>query len=785
MDTLAKNFLETGLEKDATGLIKYCRQNSLWNIGINLYSLFKDIYPFSRDLLDEYSICLYYTKKYEEAHKNNQKILKFTNLSETDIKHILFNDHFNYSHIQHKYSDYDQNLVKEIESMPEQQIPLVTFSITTCKRLNLFTKTMNSFIACCLDRWLISEWICVDDNSTEEDRNKMQELYPFFTFVFKEKENKGHARSMNIIRERVKTPYLLHIEDDWEFFIPRNYLTDALNVLNNSDKIYQCLFNQNYGETAKDIDIQGGFLNRTIDGLPYFIHDNSHDFINKYGNVKNCAYWPHFSFRPSVIKTSIFKELGEYNETADHFEIDYAKRYANSGKVSAFFPGIHCIHIGRLTSERFDESKQNAYTLNNESQFTNNEKNILQTQMPEWLTQELKETLINATMGDQIAIKKLAENEFNINQKNDSVEDVKLEYKPSSEEIKKYMSKTSGLIINMDNREDRLKNVFEQTNVFQNLKLTRFSAINGFKLKPNLHLSRLFDGNDYNMRRGMVGCAMSHIKIMIDFLLMDKEYCLVLEDDIKLTGNFEEKLTCILSKLPSDFGLVYLGYHIRDQFINSLTFSKTSYPIIHPWTAIESLKQSMGGTFGYVISKRGCRDILNFIDKNGMTNGIDTIQQKAASVTKIFYCEPMLVISECYRGREKVDSDIQYDYSSLTIPFETRLEMENDELSQVGKVYLSYDWKIVNEFADKSDLDAIVIYDSRIQGRLSEFIEKIKYKISYYILDNLVVVFFPEKFCYGIYKIRGKTKLTWEIQDGFCGCCDDSYSIDKCLEYEN
>ena len=122
---------------------------------------------------------------------------------------------------------------------------MVSFTITTCKRFDLFEKTINSFLNCVKDLYLIDFWYCVDDNSSDEDREKMKRLYPFFTFYFKSKEEKGHPQSLNIIRSIVKTPYILHLEDDWKFFVKRNYITDSLDVLASNAKLGQCLFNKN------------------------------------------------------------------------------------------------------------------------------------------------------------------------------------------------------------------------------------------------------------------------------------------------------------------------------------------------------------------------------------------------------------------------------------------------------------------------------------------------------------------------------------------------------------
>lgn len=71
-----------------------------------------------------------------------------------------------------------------------KDFPLITLTITSCKRLDLFVKTINSFMQCCKDIHLIDEWFCVDDNSSIEDRLRMQELYPFINFYFKTLEEK-------------------------------------------------------------------------------------------------------------------------------------------------------------------------------------------------------------------------------------------------------------------------------------------------------------------------------------------------------------------------------------------------------------------------------------------------------------------------------------------------------------------------------------------------------------------------------------------------------------------
>ena len=62
-------------------------------------------------------------------------------------------------------------------------------------------------------------------------------------------------------------------------------------------------------------------------------------------------------------------KLGNFDSANQFFEMDYAEKWTKAGYKSAFFNMITNRHIGRLTSERNDTSKLNAYALNNESQF--------------------------------------------------------------------------------------------------------------------------------------------------------------------------------------------------------------------------------------------------------------------------------------------------------------------------------------------------------------------------------------------------------------------------------
>ena len=585
-------------------------------------------------------------------------------------------------------------------SRKKSRLPLVTLTITTCKRFDLFKQTINSLINC-FDIENIDEFLCVDDNSSYIDRQKMEVLYPFFKFIFKNKtkEEKGHANSMNIIKNNVKTPYIFHMEDDFKFFVKKNYIEDMLQILNSNKHIGQCLINKNYSETLSDITILGGEFNTTQSGLRYYIHDYVYNeetrkkWTLRHGHGPSSNYWPHFSFRPSLMKREMIEKVGCFKVDSEHFEQDYAYRYVNNGYISAFLEGIYCIHIGRLTTERDDKTKLNAYILNDESQFVKGEN---------------KNSISSIS-----SVKNVDLSEFNI--------------------------KFKTFVINLDRRPDRWE-IFKKNATNSNidfLKYERFSAIDGLKLKTSDQLQRIFENNDYDMRRGIVGVALSHFQLYIDLIYSDEEAFLIFEDDVDFVEDFPCKLLSVINSfkmIGRKWDVFYLGHH------NTL---ETGYSVsntnIDKWDVSKSLKESMGGFFGYMISKDAARKFLDFIDVNGMTNAIDTCMQKACNFMDIFYTTPNLIISKCYRPGETVntfDTDIQFNFDTLSISLEQSVENELNYFRNFKKV---------------DDCDSIIICKKSFEDMIAD-LDDISENCILYCVDNAVNILKIQ------YELKSKSK---------------------------
>lgn len=251
----------------------------------------------------------------------------------------------------------------------------ITLTITTCKRFDLFDRTMRSFQRCCTDLHRIRRWICVDDDSSPEDRARMRERYPF-EYVWKRADEVGHARSLNLLRDKVgeqPTEFVLHLEDDWEFLTPRAYVSDAIAILRSDERLGQVVFNPNYVEAPGE-PFYGGFPVAASPEHPAYTRHEHHPmyteeydaFVRRAAGRPNHAYWPHYSLQPSVLRFGVWRSLGRFDEhlPGTRFEWEYAERYRDAGWETAFFPTACTRHIGRLRAEWNDASKPNAYALN-------------------------------------------------------------------------------------------------------------------------------------------------------------------------------------------------------------------------------------------------------------------------------------------------------------------------------------------------------------------------------------------------------------------------------------
>ena len=393
----------------------------------------------------------------------------------------------------------------------------VMITFTTCKRVDLFKQTVNSILNHWNDFNKIDYWFCVDDNSSDTDREEMNKMYPWINYYMKTVEEKGHRQSMNIIWNKlneIKPQYWIHMEDDFLFYHKTNYIERAINAIkqlgqSQSHNMKQILFNRNYTEIVDHYKVKGHVkISETNDDIVLHNYLSDSNF-----NYLNCHYWPHYSFRPSLIETKVILELGNFDSLNQFFEMDYAKKWTNAGYKSGFFNRITNRHIGRLTSDRNTKVVKNAYDLNNENQFSSSSK--------------------------------------------------------KDDKDKKDTNDTSNIpikIINLERRQDRRTNTIKQLSDagFEPNDYEFVKATDGSTLEPTQELKELFQGNDFGSRKGVIGCALSHYRLWRQLVNNPHDaYYLIMEDDFVLCPDFKSRIQ-ELSKTDVFINndVLFLGYHM-------------------------------------------------------------------------------------------------------------------------------------------------------------------------------------------------------------------------------
>uniref|UniRef100_A0A6C0BNV5 Glycosyltransferase 2-like domain-containing protein n=1 Tax=viral metagenome TaxID=1070528 RepID=A0A6C0BNV5_9ZZZZ len=384
-------------------IAKYYYKQEQWNLchafahmaversdGPGQYDLFAVPDIYNRRMPNVYCMAAWYCDDSQGRHHQKarellmQGIRKYPTLEIRQDQIGYFNDRLKDLHVDKHYA-YPAKIVREIVQRNRDGTSAkcggdrVVVTMTTCKRFDLFSRTLNSFLACCTDLDMVHRWVVVDDNSSEHDRQRMQKLYPFIEFILKGEHDRGHARSMNMIRKATGgEDYIFHLEDDWLFLDVKPYITLLLDVLHTEPECGQALVNRNYAERLHDdpLRIVGGVEKSTRHEVAYVVHEHADTDTPEYAarmdtllpTQASHLYWPHYSLRPGLIRREVWTQLGDYDERDRHFELEYARRYVMAGWKTAFLDGIFSLHIGKLTTES-DDTVASAYRLNETERF--------------------------------------------------------------------------------------------------------------------------------------------------------------------------------------------------------------------------------------------------------------------------------------------------------------------------------------------------------------------------------------------------------------------------------
>lgn len=251
---------------------------------------------------------------------------------------------------------------------------MICLTLTTCKRIDLFQKTLISFYENCVDNNLFTHIIHYDDSSSQEDRllmfNLLKTLFPNIPLIsisFNPTSFTTKKRHLEIMKlwkqnnELFNFDYVFHLEDDW-FFEKKFYISEALDLMKNEENIAMV------GFSWKKKVFPDNFFNPKIIGNfwewyysdnhelnePLFYDEVEMQYLPN-GHWLKIINWPYFGLRPAMHDVNKLKLLGNFNDSTDFFELEFAVRFAKKYKSFLHLDRI-CYHLGETNS---------SYSLNN------------------------------------------------------------------------------------------------------------------------------------------------------------------------------------------------------------------------------------------------------------------------------------------------------------------------------------------------------------------------------------------------------------------------------------
>jgi GR25 family glycosyltransferase involved in LPS biosynthesis len=206
-------------------------------------------------------------------------------------------------------------------------------------------------------------------------------------------------------------------------------------------------------------------------------------------------------------------------------------------------------------------------------------------------------------------------------------------------------------VISLERRFDRWKSLLS---THPGLEANRLPAIDGQQLVLTQELYNLFQRNDFQWKKSVMGCALSHI--LLWFQLVSEhpsvQNYLILEDDCRFlqstaenpdrflqstaenpdrfVGDWKQQLKEVMDAAPLDAELLLLGGVLPS---NLSAYPSVLNPINRFWATIKPNSLFTGGTakvehfhfcaYSYVLTRRGAAKLLSQLQQSGCYTSLD------------------------------------------------------------------------------------------------------------------------------------------------------------------
>jgi hypothetical protein len=216
----------------------------------------------------------------------------------------------------------------------------ITFTITSCNRIDLLEKTLNSFMS--INSYEIDEFIMSDDSGDEEISKYLNEKYGDKFKIISNNPRVGLSKSLDNLFGNAKNEFIFHCEDDWMFDKNPNLISDSLSILIENPDIYQVSVRHGYCNPHKPV----GEKQFTSTSVEYFI-------LSQHFRTMPTQVWNGYSWNPGLRRKSDYLKMFPNGVSEFGDEYDCANYTRNFNYKSAILVNTACYHLGIERTKNF------------------------------------------------------------------------------------------------------------------------------------------------------------------------------------------------------------------------------------------------------------------------------------------------------------------------------------------------------------------------------------------------------------------------------------------------
>lgn len=222
----------------------------------------------------------------------------------------------------------------------------ITVCLTSCGRFDLLEKTISSLVTY-WDGEPPAAFLIHEDSGTIPaslgiELNRFLKRHWQIEANWSMSNYAGQVHAIDVLYQKVETPYIFHCEDDWEFY-NSGFIADSRSVLEAEPKC-ACVWIRHPNDRNGHIVLPG--VNLTPKGVRY--QQMAHRFRGD---------WHGFTWNPGLRRLSDYLAMGKFStfctwKSNDHVQAEkqYNKKYYEAGYVGMSLCRGFVKHIGHLDS---------------------------------------------------------------------------------------------------------------------------------------------------------------------------------------------------------------------------------------------------------------------------------------------------------------------------------------------------------------------------------------------------------------------------------------------------